>query len=199
MNNLPHLQAIFEKLKTGYHLSHEDGPLHAALMQDVENNYASYFAAIGMTLVRHHREFFYFEAEERDTESKSLPKVAVFSYILIDHTANQGQPVEDTLMTSTFSLRGLPHFALDSHRALLRQVELHEPDDLRGVVNYLERIGWAKWLGSGSDEFQFLRPFYRMLEKCMELSRLSSERADETVPELSDSTSSNPITEDKHA
>ena len=47
-------------------------------------------------------------------------------------------------MTSTFSLRGLPHFALDSHRALLRQVELHEPDHLRGVVNYLERIGWNK-------------------------------------------------------
>lgn len=183
MNTIPHLQAIFEKLKAGYHLSLEDGPMHAALMQDFES-YASYFAAIGLTLVRHHREFFYFEAEERDIESKSLPKVAVFCYILIDHTASQGQPIEDTLMTSTFSLRGLPHFALDSHRALLRQVELNEPDDLRGVVNYLERIGWAKWVAF--EEFQFLRPFYRMLEKCLELSQLSANHTDETVAELAD-------------
>jgi hypothetical protein len=64
-------------------------------------------------------------------------------------------------------------------------------------VNYLERIGWAKWVGF--EEFQFLRPFYRMLEKCMELSRLSSERADEQVPELSDGTSTNPAKEDEHA
>ena len=197
MNILPHLQAIFEKLKAGYHLSHEDGPLHAALVSDIDNSYGSYFAAIGLTLVRHHREFFYFEAEERDTESKLLPKVAVFSYILIDHTASEGHPVEDTLMTSTFSLRALPHFALDSHRALLRQVELNEPDDLRGVVNYLERIGWAKWVAF--EEFQFLRPFYRMLEKCLELSRLSSERADEAVPELAGDSSANAATEDEHA
>src|SRR5437773_64830 len=197
MNTLPHLRAIFEKLKTGYHLSHEDGPLHSALMSDTDNSYGNYFAAIGLTLVRHHREFFYFEAEDRDPESKLLPKVAVFSYILIDHVANQGQAVEDTLMTSTFSLRGLPHFALDSHRALLRQVELLEPDDLRGVVNYLERIGWAKWVAF--EEFQFLRPFYRMLEKCLELSRLSSERADEAVPELAGDSSANAATEDEHA
>src|SRR3989442_34627 len=138
MNTLPQLQAIFEKLKAGYHLSHQHGPLHTALVQDFES-YAVYFAVFGMTLIRHHLEFFSLEAEERDAESTSLPKVAVFSYILIDHIANnQGQPVADTLMTSTFSLRGLPHFALDSHRALLRQVELHEPDHLRGVVNYLE-------------------------------------------------------------
>lgn len=196
MNTLPYLQAIFDKLKTGHHLSLEDGPLHAALMQDPDG-YTNYFAAIGLTLVRHHREFFYFEAEDRETESRYLPKVAVFCYILIDHTASQGQPIEDTLMTSTFSLRGLPLFALDSHRALLRQVELHEPGDLRGVVNYLERIGWAKWVGF--EEFQFLRPFYRMFEKCLELSRLSADRADETVPELAKGSSTDAAKEEKDA
>ena len=85
-------------------------------------------------------------------------------------------------MTSTFSLRGLPHFGLDSYRGLLRQVEVYEPDHLRGVVNYLERIGWAKW--AGSEEFKFLRPFYRMLEKCLELSVLSGQRASEAIQQL---------------
>ena len=74
---------------------------------------------------------------------------------------------------------------------------MNEPDDLRGVVNYLERIGWAKWVAF--EEFQFLRPFYRMLEKCLELSRLSSERADEAVPELAGDSSANAATEDEHA
>ena len=48
-------------------------------------------------------------------------------------------------------------------------------------------------------EFRFLRPFYRMLEKCIELSRLSSERADEMMPKLSDGTSINLAEEDEHA
>jgi hypothetical protein len=46
MNTLPHLQAIFEKLKTGYHLSLDDGELHSALIKDPDS-YTNYFAAIG--------------------------------------------------------------------------------------------------------------------------------------------------------
>lgn len=172
MNSLPQLQPIFEKLKTGYHLSHEDGLLYSALMENFDQ-YAEYFAAIGLTLIRHERDFFYFDAEERDSASVLLPRVAVFAYILIDFTATQGQPIEDTIMTATFSLRGLPHFSLDSYRAHLRQVDLNEPEDLRDVIQYLTRIGWAKWVGA--EEFCFLRPFYRVFDKCLELSRLSAE------------------------
>src|SRR6266498_3019842 len=177
----PHLQSIFNKLKTGYHISYEDGELHAALMQD-PTPYVEYFAVIGLKLIQHPRDFFYFDAEEREKESKQLPKVAVFAYILVDHLASQGQPIEDTVMNGTFSLRGLPHFSLESYRAHLRQVGINEPDDLRDVVQYLARIGWAKSLGV--EEFRFLRPFYRVFEKCLELSQLSSDRAEDTVTGL---------------
>src|SRR6185369_10562005 len=178
MNSLPHLQPIFEKMRAGYHLSHEDGFLHAALMNDPEG-YKQYFAAIGLNLVKHERDFFYFEAEERDETSVHLPRVAVFAYVLIDYTASQGQ-LTDSIMTAKFSLRGLPHFSLDSYRAHLRQVGLNEPDDLKEIVQYLARIGWAKLDG---DEFHFLRPFYRMFDKCLELSKLSTERAEKVGSE----------------
>jgi hypothetical protein len=180
MTSLPQLQPIFEKLKSGYHLSHEDGLLHGRLMENFQA-YADYFGALGLKLVRHERDFYYFEAIERETVSAYLPKVAVFAYVLIDHTASQGQAIEDTIMTATFSLRALPHFSLDSYRAHLRQVGIHEPDDLREVILYLSRIGWAKFVGV--EEFRFLRPFYRIFEKCLELSKLSDERAESIASE----------------
>lgn len=181
MNPLPHLQELFEKLKTGYHVSHEDGLMHAALMK-TPDEYAEYFGAIGLKLVKHERDFFYFESE--DATSEYLPQVAVFCYVLIDHTANLGLPIEATLMGGTLSLRGLPHFTLDSYRAHLRQVDLLEPEKLRRVVSYLVRIGWAKWVST--DEFTFLRPFCRVFERCLELSEHSPDRADESAEGLSD-------------
>ena len=182
MNSHPHLQELFEKLKGGYHVSHEDGLMHAALMQRTDD-YAEYFGAIGLKLVRHERDFFYFESEEGTSDY--LPKVAVFCYILIDHTANLGLPIEATLMGGTHSLRGLPHFTLDSYRAHLRQVDLLEPDKLRGVVSYLVRIGWAKWVST--DEFKILRPFCRVFERCLALSEHSPDRAQESAEGLDDS------------
>ena len=145
------------------------------------DGYAEYFEALGLKLIRHERDFFYFEPIERETISAYLPKVAVFAYVLIDHIASQGQPIEETIMTVTFSLRALPHFSLDSYRAHLRQVGLNEPDDLRDVVLYLSRIGWAKFVGI--EEFRFLRPFYRIFEKCLELSKLSEQHAANISPE----------------
>ncbi len=180
MNALPQLQAIFEKLKSGYHISLEDGLLHGRLMENFDG-YAEYFEGLGLKLIRHERDFFYFEPTERETISAYLPKVAVFAYVLIDHTASQGQPIEETIMTATFSLRALPHFSLDSYRAHLRQVGLNEPDDLRDVVLYLSRIGWAKFVGT--EDFRFLRPFYRIFERCLELSKLSDRHAEDISPE----------------
>ena len=90
-----------------------------------------------------------------------------------------------TLMGGTLSLRGLPHFTLDSYRAHLRQVDLLEPDKLRRVVSYLVRIGWAKWVST--DEFTFLRPFCRVFERCLELSEHSPDRAEESAEGLSES------------
>ena len=59
-----------------------------------------------------------------------------------------------------------------------RQVSIDDAAGLRQVVKNLERLGWVKFLGE--EEFRFLRPFHRVFDKCLELSRLAIEAASAT-------------------
>ena len=182
MNYPSHLQEIFEKLKNGYHISPEDDVLYAALNSDDKEDYAKYFAGLGITLRKHEHDFYYFEPDAEDKNSPRLAKMTVFSFILIDHIANtRGLAVEPTIFGETFALRGLPHLnTLDSYRARLEQVNVLSYPDLRDIITRLEAIGWAKWISD--DEFRFLRPFHRLLSKCLELSQQSGQHAEETSP-----------------
>lgn len=180
MNYPDHLREIFDKLKTGYHISPEDDQIYAALNSERYDDYADYFAGLGFTLHKHEHDFYYFEPEAEDTASPRLAKIAVFSFILIDHIANRGLPVEPTLFNETFTIRGLPHFTLDSYRARLDQVGISDYGGLRDVVHSLKHVGWAKWVAE--EEFRFLRPFHRMLSKCLELAEQSGQAASEISP-----------------
>ena len=63
MNDLPHLGEIFDRFKRGCHLGPDDEPFYSALTARYDD-YAAYFAPLGLQLVRHEREFFYFETRE---------------------------------------------------------------------------------------------------------------------------------------
>lgn len=180
MNHPEHLREIFDRLKNGYHISSEDDVIYAALNSERYDDYVDYFAGLGFSLHKHEHDFFYFEPEAEDTESPRLAKIAVFSFILIDHIANRGLPVEPTLFSETFTIRGLPHFTLDSYRARLEQVGITDYGGLRDVIHSLKNVGWAKWIAE--DEFRFLRPFHRMLSKCLELAEQSGKVANEVSP-----------------
>ena len=104
----------------------------------------------------------------------TLPRIAVFSYIIIDHAANQGRPIEDFVLGQNFLVSALPHFTLDRYVALLRQVDMHDRSDVKTLLNHMERIGWVKWLGE--DEFRFLRPFHRVFSKCLEVAQSAPAR-----------------------
>lgn len=168
MTDLPHLQEIFDRLRRGYHLSPEDEPAFSAVAADFDA-YAAYFAPLGLTLVRHPREFFYFEPETAESVPEALPRIAVFSFILIDHAANQGRPLEEYLLGQHHLISRLPHFTLDRYTALLRQVDVEDLADLRQILKNMERIGWVKFVGD--DEFRFLRPFHRVFDRCLELAQ----------------------------
>ncbi len=171
MSTLPFLREIFDHCTRGAHLSPEDEPMFSALGANYPA-YAEYFAALGFELVRHDREFFYFAPDDPQKTAETLPRIAVFAYILVDHAANQGEPVEDFILGRNFLASTLPHFSLERYAALLRQVDVHDAADLKRVLDQLERIGWMKWLGP--DEFRFLRPFHRVFDKCLELSQTSA-------------------------
>lgn len=179
MTDLPHLRGIFDQLKRGRHLSPEDEPLFSALTARFDA-YAEYFAALGLTLIRHEREFFYFEPDDADRVPDTLPRMAVVAYILVDHAANQGQPLEEFLLGQSFLVAALPHFTLDRYRALLRQVEVEDVADLRQVLQHLERYGWLQWVGP--DEFRFLRPFHRLFDHCLKLSAEARETPASPTP-----------------
>ena len=168
MKELPYLKEIFDRLKRGFHLSPEDEPFFSALAADTPE-YISYFAPLGLNLIRHERDFFYFEPDNPESVPVTLPRIAVFSFILVDHAANEGRSIEEFILGQNFLVSALPHFTLDRYAALLRQVEVFDESDLRQVLAHMERIGWMKWLGT--DEFRFLRPFHRVFSKCLELSR----------------------------
>ncbi len=174
----PRLQEIFDRLKRGYHLGPDDEPDFSHLTAPGRfEEYAAWFGALGLTLVRHEREFFYFEPENPELVPDTLPRIAVFSYILIDHAANQGRSIEEFIFGQNFLLTTLPHFNLDRYIALLRQVDVHEVKDLKILLDHMKRIGWIKWLGD--DEFRFLRPFHRVFSKCIELSQTAQAASSE--------------------
>jgi hypothetical protein len=184
MNSLPHLSDIFNQLTRGTHLSPEDEPFFSALAADFPA-YAEYFKPLGFELIRHEREFFYFAPTDPSRVVDTLPRIAVFSYILVDYAANQGQAIEEYILGRNFLLSALPHFSLDRYAGLLRQVDVFESGDLKRILDHLDRIGWIKWLGP--DEFRFLRPFHRVLDKCLDLSRLavaSPVPAENTFPQV---------------
>ncbi|HNA34347.1 MAG TPA: hypothetical protein PL106_14565, partial [Flavobacteriales bacterium] len=59
---LPQLKDIFDKLRQGAYITHEQGTLHAALAEHYED-YKHYFEPLGLNLVRHPRDFFFFHTE----------------------------------------------------------------------------------------------------------------------------------------
>ncbi len=178
MTDLPHLSNIFDRLKRGCHLGPDDEPEFSALCAR-HADYADYFAALGLTLVRHEREFFYFEPDNPETVADTLPRIAVFSYIMVDHAANQGRSIEEFIFGQNFLLTALPHFALDRYAALLRQVEVYEMNDLKTLLNHMERIGWVKRMGE--DEFRFLRPFHRVFSQCLAMAQTAPPPANPPV------------------
>jgi hypothetical protein len=167
MKPLPYLSDIFNQLTRGSHLSPEDEPGFSALSADYQA-YADYFAPLGFQLIRHEREFFYFAPANPERVAETLPRIAVFAYILVDHAANEGAAIEEYILGRNFLVSTLPHFSLERYMALLRQVDVLDEADLKRILDHLERLGWLKWLGP--DEFRFLRPFHRVFDKCLEVS-----------------------------
>lgn len=172
MTDLPHLGDIFDRLKRGAHLGPDDEPLFTALVARYDD-YTAYFAPLGLQLVRHEREFFYFEPENAETVPDTLPRIAIFSYILVDFAANQGRPIEEFIFGQNFLISALPHFAFDRYAGLLRQVEIHDSKELETVLKHMDRIGWVQILGP--DEFRFRRPFHRVFSRCIEIAQSASQ------------------------
>ncbi|MBL7980616.1 MAG: hypothetical protein JNL52_02285 [Flavobacteriales bacterium] len=184
MNTLPQLKDIFDKLRQGAYITHEQGTMHAALAENYEG-YKEYFEPLGLNLIRHPRDFFYFHTEtaEGTPPAASLAPMAVFCFILIEAASNEGRPIEEYLLTERFTLAGLPHLKSDRYKAHMRAVEVDDEAGLRKLLKSMATKGWAEY--NNDDTFRFLRPLHRLFDKCQEISAAAEQEAREVLPSIS--------------
>ena len=166
VSELPRLKEIFDALRSGWHVSAEDGALYKAL-KDNQQALAELFEALGFSLAHHPHQFFYFRGEA-DNSNRST-RMAVFVLVLVDWLSDRGLDVEATLFDQEFAYQQLPHLEQARYRSYMKQVSVLERDDLADLVQQMERFGFAERLGQ--ERFRFRAPAARFLDLCLEAFR----------------------------
>ena len=163
--DLPHMAEVFEALRRGKHVSMKDGDIYHALKMH-EDDYGQLFAKLGFRLVHHTRDFFYFLDTSNFTDLSA--RIAVFMFILVEHLADQGAPVEDTVMTRRFAFRELPHLHGERYQTYMREAGVTTPEDLAAIMRTMERFGFARRMDA--ETFCLDVPICRFLDLCMEMA-----------------------------
>jgi chromosome condensin MukBEF MukE localization factor len=177
---LPHMAEVFETLRRGKHISMRAGDLFHALKKH-ESPYEKLFAKLGFKMIHHTRDFFYFRDSSNFTDLSA--KMAVFMFILVEYLADQGDAVEDTVMTRRFSYQDLPHLHGERYQTYMREAGVSTPDELAAVVRTMERFGFTRRMDS--ETFTFEVAIYRFLDLCMEMAA-QAEKTDEPASEALD-------------
>ncbi len=163
--DLPHLAAVFEALRRGKHLSSNDGEMYLALKKH-ETVFEQLFSKLGFKLMHHPRDFFYFLDQSNFTDLTA--KIAVFMFILVEHLADRGESVEETVMTRRFAYNDLPHLHGERYQATMREAGVTTPEELAAIVRTMERLGFTQ--GKDAETFRFDVPVYRFLDLCMDMA-----------------------------
>jgi hypothetical protein len=163
-STLPHLREIFDLLRRGRHICEADAEYYWAL-KDLFEKYASFFDQLGFSLVAHGRGFYSFH--EVVTFSGRSRRMAVFMFILVEHLADRGDSIEETLLSRLFRIDELPHFHSDRYRGYMKEADIAGDSELANVLRGMELLGFLKREDDGS--FRFQRPVYRFLDLCLEI------------------------------
>jgi len=163
--DLPHMAEVFEALRRGKHISLKDGEIYQALKKR-EGVYEQLFSKLGFKLVHHARDFFYFLDTSNFTDL--CARIAVFMFILVEYLADQGDTVEDTVMTRRFAYKDLPHLHGERYQTYMREAGVTTPEELAAIVRTMERFGFTRRMDA--ETFCFDVPIYRFLDLCMDMA-----------------------------
>ncbi len=169
---LPCLAEVFAALRRGRHLAARDGELFQALEQNQEA-FTELFARLGFKLIHHARNFYYFQDSSNFTDLSA--RMAVFIFILVESLSDQGESVEETVMTRYFNLADLPHLQSERYQAYMREAGVVTLEGLVALVRTMERFGFTRRVGS--DTFVFAPPIYRFLDLCMDFASQDERKA----------------------
>mgnify|MGYP007004361687 CR=1 FL=1 len=95
LKEMTQLAPIFRELFKGYHLSRSE-PEPYAQLSNMQDQYRALFKALGFELVCDPRGFYYFVPEQMGAQvNKTAQRLALFTFILVEHLADQGRVVDD--------------------------------------------------------------------------------------------------------
>ncbi len=178
---LPQMAEAFEALRRGKHIALKDGDIFHAIKMN-ETLYAQLFSKLGFKLVHHPRDFFYFLDQSNFTDLSA--RIAVFMFILVEHLADQGDTVEDAVMTRRFAYKDLPHLHGERYPTYMREAGITTPEDLAAIVRTMERFGFTRRMDA--ETFGFDVPIYRFLDLCMEMASKAGESTEKSPAEETD-------------
>ena len=162
--DLPDLAEIFHELRQGRHLCQLDGTLYLSLLNH-QQEFKQIFAALGFELRFHTHEFFYFF--DNSSPSDRINQIAVFIFILVEHLADCGRPVEETILTETFAIDELVHLNKERYKNYMAEAEIKTDEDLLRIIKNMRRLGFAE--KTETHNLKFRPPIARFLDLCFEI------------------------------
>jgi len=164
--DLPNLAVIFDELRKGKHICAEDAEIYNSLQREYES-FRDLFHYLGFDLVRHPRNFFYFQSELAFTDMAS--RVSVFMFILIEYLASEGRSIEEALTSDYIHIDALPHTANSRYKRYMDEAGV----TVSKCINTLSRLGFIDY--QGGNKFRFKSPVYRFIDLCITVLQNKSE------------------------
>jgi phosphatidylserine/phosphatidylglycerophosphate/cardiolipin synthase-like enzyme len=164
LSALTQLAPIFRELFKGYHLSHRDAEAYRQL-SDQQDAYRALFRALGFELVCDSRGFYYFVPEQMGAQvNKTAQRLALFTFMLVEHLADQGRDPLTVLDGGSLGRDELPPL-LEKYRELLLQAEVQSQEELEEkILRRLVQLGFA---ADEQGSYRFLPPMHRFLDVCL--------------------------------
>jgi len=168
LKELTQLAPIFRELFKGYHISRSNPELYAQLASQ-QDQYRSLFKALGYELTCDSRGFYYFVPEQMGAQvNKTAQRLALFTFILVEHLADQGRDPLAVLDGGSLGRDELPAL-LEKYRDLFLQAEVTTQDELEEkVMRRLTQLGFAS---EDNGIYRFLAPMHRFLDVCLSVQQ----------------------------
>ena len=168
LNQLSQLTPIFRELFKGYHISQRDAELYSQL-SNLQDAYRALFRAMGFELVCDSRGFYYFVPEQMGAQvNKTAQRLALFTFIIVEHLADQGRDPLAVLDGGSLGRDELPPL-LEKYRDLFLQAEVQTQDELEEkVMRRLTQLGFAS---EDNGIYRFLPPMHRFLDVCLSVQQ----------------------------
>jgi hypothetical protein len=162
------LAPIFRELFKGYHVSRRDAELYSQLSNQ-QDAYRALFKALGFELVCDPRGFYYFVPEQMGAQvNKTAQRLALFTFIIVEHLADQGRDPLAVLDGGSLGRDELPPL-LEKYRELFLQAEVQTQDELEEkVMRRMTQLGFAS---EDNGVYRFLPPMHRFLDVCLSVQQ----------------------------